>query len=110
MSSRSLTLSQARVARDAAKTAFNTRLEQVKADLAVRSIGGRVADKLGEEAVDVLDYTVDVARDSKGIIAGTLVAIVLWLFRNPIIAWAEGLFTDETGEEEESDNDDRSEI
>ncbi|HEX7929555.1 MAG TPA: hypothetical protein VF470_01415 [Sphingomicrobium sp.] len=109
MISRSLTLNQTRVARDAAKTAFHTRLEQVKADLAARSIGGRVADKLGEEAVDALDYTVDVARDSKGIIAGTLAAIVLWLFRNPIIAWAEGLFNDETGEEEESENDDRSE-
>lgn len=108
MTSRAITLTQARIARDAAKMAFQTRLEQVKTDLAARSVGGRVADRLGEEAVDALDYAADVAKDSKGIIAGTLAAIVLWLFRNPIIAWAERLFTDDTGEEEDSDYDHRS--
>lgn len=95
---RAITLVQARVERDETRTAFQARLEQVKADLSARGIGGRLADRLGEEAVEAIDYTMDVARDSKGIIAGTLVAIMLWLFRNPIISWAEGLFTDDAGE------------
>lgn len=107
MIDRALSLTQARVSRDAARTAFHTRLEQVKTDLAARGVGGRVADRIGEEAVDALDYTMDVARDSKGIIAGTLAAIVLWLFRNPIIAWAEGLFDDDLNEKD-SDDDDRA--
>lgn len=91
---------QARVARDKARAAFDARLKQVKADLSARGIGERVADRIGGEAIDIIDYAADVARDSKGIIAGTLAALVLWLFRNPIIAWAEGLFSDE-GEEKE---------
>lgn len=92
---------QARVARDAARAAFEARLEQVKADLSARGIGTRVADRIGGEAVDLIDYTADVVRDSKGIIAGTLAALMLWLFRNPIIAWAEGLFSDDGGEEKD---------
>ncbi len=107
MTDRALSLNQARLSRDAARAAFHARLEQVKADLAARGVGGRVADKIGEEAVDALDYTMDIARDSKGIIAGTLAAIMLWLFRNPIIAWAEGLFDDDA--EKDSDDDDRAE-
>lgn len=109
MIDRALSLTQARVSRDAARAAFHTRLEQVKTDLAARGVGGRVADRIGEEAVDALDYTMDIARDSKGIIAGTLAAIMLWLFRNPIIAWAEGLFSEEDVKEKDSDDDDRAE-
>jgi hypothetical protein len=105
---RAITLSQARLARDETRAAFQARLEQVKADLSAKSIGGRVAERIGEEAVDAIDYTFDIARDSKGIIAGTLAALVLWLFRNPIIEWAEGLFTDDAGEEKDSEDDDRS--
>lgn len=106
---RAMTVVQSRAVRDEARAAFKARLEQVKADLSTRGIGSRVAERLGEEAVDAIDYTVDVARGSKGIIAGTLVAIVLWLFRNPIISWAEGLFTDDAGERKEFEDDDRAE-
>lgn len=94
-----MSVAQARAVRDNARAAFNARLEQVKFDLSARSIGERVAGKIGEEAFDALDYTLDVARDSKGIIAGTLAAVVLWLFRNPIIAWVERLL----GDSEEED-------
>lgn len=94
-----MSVAQARAVRDNARAAFNARLEQVKSDLSARSIGERVAGKIGEEAFDALDYTLDVARDSKGIIAGTLAAVVLWVFRNPIIAWVERLL----GDSEEED-------
>jgi hypothetical protein len=105
---RAITLAQARIEREETRTAFRARLERVKADLSARSIGSRVAERIGEEAVEVLDYTFDVARDSKGIIAGTLAALVLWLFRNPIIGWAEGLFGSD-GKQKECEDDDRSE-
>jgi len=106
MKGRASHVARAKAERDAARAAFLARLEQVKADLSARSVGSRVAERIGEEAVGAIDYTMDVARDSKGIIAGTVAAIVLWLFRNPLIAWAEGLFGDD-GEEKDSDDDDR---
>lgn len=91
MKNRAHHVSQAKLTRDAARATLQRRLDQVKVDLAARGVGGRVADRISEEAVEALDYTLEVARDSKGIIAGTLAALVLWLFRNPIIDWAEDL-------------------
>lgn len=95
MNGRAGHVTRAKELRDAARAAFHERLGQVKADLSARGVGSRMADRIGEEAIGAIDYTLDVARDSKGIIAGTLAALVLWLFRNPIIEWAEGLFGDD---------------
>jgi hypothetical protein len=81
----------ARDARNAAREAFDARLRQVRRDLQARGVGGRIADKIGEEARDALDEAIDVASESKGVIAGTIAALALWFLRHPIIAWADGL-------------------
>lgn len=94
-------LAEARSARDAARAAFDARLAQVKEDFSARGVGGRIADRLGDDAKAALDEALDVARESKGIIAGTIAALALWFLRNPIIAWAEGLLGHEAGNEEE---------
>jgi hypothetical protein len=84
-------LEHAREARNSARAAFDARLGKVKSDLETRGVGGRIADKIGEEASDAFDQALNVAKESKGVIAGTVAALALWFLRHPIIAWADGL-------------------
>lgn len=83
-----------REARDAARTEFDTHLSQVKQDLESRGIAGRIADKVSDDARDVFDDAMEVAAQSKGVIAGTIAALAIWFLRNPIIAWLEGMLSD----------------
>ena len=91
----------ARLARDAARAAFDARLAHVRGDLEARGLGGRIADKVGEDARDALDQALDVARESKGVIAGTVTALALWFLRHPIIAWAEELLSGGTDKDQD---------
>lgn len=84
-----------RSARDSARANFDASLEQVKSDFSARSIGSRITGKVQENAKATAVYALDVARENKGIIAGTVAAIALWLFRNPIIEWIERHFGDD---------------
>lgn len=77
----------ARRTRDAARSTFDSRLAQVRADLEARGVGGRIADKVGEEARIVLDEGLAIAAESKGIIAGMVAATSVWLLRHPIMNW-----------------------
>ncbi len=75
-----------RETRNAARSLFDSRLTQVKSDLTARSIGGRIADKAKDDARATLTEAVEVARDSKGIIAATAGALALWFFRDTLLA------------------------
>ena len=90
-----LHLAEARQARDAARATFDANLAQVKDDLAARGVGGRVADRLGEDARTVLGEALDIAGESKGVIAGTVAMLALWFLRQPIIAWVAGMIQDD---------------
>lgn len=85
-------LGEDRALRNSARGLFDTRLEQVKADLAARGVGGRIADKAGSEVKAALSEAKAVAADSKGVIAGTVAALGLWLFRKPLAEAARRLF------------------
>lgn len=78
--------------RQAARAVFDAGVNQVKDDLAARGIGGRIADKAQGEALAALDEAVAVAKDSKGIIAGTVAALALWTFRAPLLSAAQKLW------------------
>lgn len=91
--------------RNEARRAFDTRLAQVRQDLNARGIGKRITDKLGEEAREIISETIDVASESKGIIAGTLAALALWFFRNPIVAWIDELLDRDKGPDIEGEAD-----
>ena len=93
-------LTAARETRDAARGLFDARLGKVRGDLQARGVGGRIADKVGEEARDALDQALEVASESKGVIAGIVTALALWFLRHPIIAWAEDLIA--SGEEKDN--------
>lgn len=80
-------LAASRAARDLAKFDFDARLAQVKTDLEARGIGGRIADRVVADATDLAFEAVDIADENRGIVAGTIVAVGLWVFREPIFAW-----------------------
>jgi hypothetical protein len=74
-----------RTTRNAARGVFDANVAQVKADLAARSIKGRIADQATGEAKAALAEGLAVAKESKGIIAGTLGGLLLWFFRGPLL-------------------------
>jgi len=90
--------------RNAARGLFDQRLAQVRQDIEARGVGGRIADKAASDARDMLDEALEVADQNRGVVAGTVLALLLWFFRNPIMAWAEGLIGSCTGNEETSDD------
>jgi hypothetical protein len=85
-------LAQHRTLRGSARGLFDTRLAQVKADLAARSIAGRVKAKAKDEAFKALDTGLDVAKESKGIVAATAGVLLAWAFRAPLLKAVGGLF------------------
>ncbi len=77
----------ARASRNAAKAAFDQRSAQVKGDIEARGVGGRIAERLSEEARKGAGQAIEVASESKLIVAAVVGAFTLWLLRHPIIAW-----------------------
>jgi len=76
-----------RHSRRTARGIFERDLARVKNDLEARGPMGRVADSLRQEAREMGEEALEVAKESKGIIAGTIAALGLWLLRKPIIGW-----------------------
>lgn len=68
-----------------ARANFDAGLNQVKADLGARSVPGRIADKARHEATEAMATGLEVASESKGIIAAVLAGIGLWVFRAPVL-------------------------
>jgi hypothetical protein len=75
-----------RATRRQARELVDANFAQVKADLAARGIGGRIADKSVEELKAVAGEALDIARDSKGVIAAAAGALAVWTFRKPLAA------------------------
>lgn len=86
--------------RDEAWTLLRDDLAALREDLERRGLGARLADRVGEEARDVWDQTLDVAAAHRGVVAGTVLALVAWLLRVPIAHGVGALFgSDEDGAE-----------
>lgn len=92
MSSLANRLAEHRATRDAAKAAFDAHYAAIKADIDQRGIGGRLADEAIEKAIDVLDEAVTVAEEHPAAVGGTFTALVLWIFRNPILSLVSDVF------------------
>lgn len=108
MSADEARLTADRAARDLAHSAFAERLEGIKADLAARGIGARVADSVKERTADALDAGLDVAKERKGLIAGTFGALLLWIFREPLSTAVAALVARIRGEDKEDIEDEAS--
>ena len=92
MSNAERNLLAARNARDGAREALDRRILRVKTDVSARGIGGRIVDRAGEELSDAVSIAINVAKESKVVIAGIAAALTLWLFRQPIIDWVKQRF------------------
>ena len=77
-------LTEYRNLRDAAWAEVSTDFEALKADLTATGIGERIKDRAAQEAQDAWDNAREVASEHKGVVAGTLLALVAWLLRGPI--------------------------
>lgn len=82
---------QSRAERDAARELFDTQLALIREELAERGIGGRIADKVGHDTREAIDEAIAVADANRGVIAGTIAALAVWLLRRPILSWLEKL-------------------
>jgi hypothetical protein len=100
MSQAGRSIATARVRRDAAREIFDARLAAIKSDLEARGIGSRMAGTVVGEASEAIDVGFDVAREHKGLIAGTIGALLLWVFRQPLFGAAVSLFERIRGETE----------
>ncbi|MCT2400823.1 hypothetical protein [Novosphingobium mangrovi (ex Huang et al. 2023)] len=94
-----------RAARDAARAAFDEHYGVLKADIEERGIAGRIVDEAMDQAKDMFDEAVAVAETHPGVIGGTIAALVLWMLRNPIIAWIEKMLGPVVEKLEEQDRD-----
>lgn len=83
--------------RDAARALVEADIKNLRADLAVRSLGERAVDRIAEGASEVYDEAIEVASDHKGALAAILAALALWFARHPIL---EALFGEDRGASE----------
>jgi hypothetical protein len=83
-------LRQDRAARERARSKLGSQFGRVKADLAAKGIGSRAAQTMVEESREAAQIGLEVARERKGVVAGTIGALLLWLLRKPIIDGAAG--------------------
>ena len=93
-------LAEDRALRDAALALFKADIALVRADLAERGVGQRIADRIGESTMDMLDEATDFAEDNKGKLAAGIAAVILWFARGPILDGLGGLIGDEDEDEE----------
>lgn len=87
-------LREDRALRDAALALLKADVSHVHAELTSRGIGARIADRIGEGAVDVFEEAVEVAENHRGALATLIAAVVLWFARHPIMS----LFDDDDEE------------
>jgi len=85
-------LREDRETRDAALAVFEERAARLKRALGERSIPERLTDEARGRAVAVAADGAAVAQENKWVIAGTLLAILAWLARRPLIASAQHLY------------------
>ena len=76
-------LAEYRALRDEAWAVVRADAEELRADLSAHGIGERIKDRAAEEAQDAWYTARDVASEHKGVVAGTVLALVAWLLRGP---------------------------
>lgn len=81
-----------RADRLAARRQISERYRKLTGAYADKGIGSRLGDVVVGKAKTVADDAVEVARESKGILAGTAGLIGLWFLRKPIASQAKRLW------------------
>lgn len=85
MSEHERALEKNRARRASARGAFDARLARLKGDIdAHGGIAGKARSEAARKGKAALDQGLAMARESKGIIAGTAGLLALWFLRRPI--------------------------
>ena len=84
MSKAELRLIADRQHREAARQLVDTGVEQVKADLSARGIGGRIKDTVIKETDEAVATGIDVVSENKAVLAGTFSVLLVWWLRGPL--------------------------
>ncbi len=92
-------MTEDRALRNAARTLVQADVDHLKADLKVKGVASRFADRMTEGAVDVFEEAVEVAEDKKGVLATLIAAVVIWFARNPIMSLFDDRDDSEHGED-----------
>lgn len=92
-------LHQSRATRERARSALTAQFDQVKDDLAAKGVGARAGERVLKQANEAAETGLDVARERKGVIAGTIGALLLWRFREPFARGVAGAFDRLRGKE-----------
>lgn len=79
-------LREDRMLRNSAHALFKADLANLRGDLAAKSVGDRIVDRIHEGAVDIFEEAVELADSNRGIAAGLAGAVVLWFARDPIMS------------------------
>jgi hypothetical protein len=85
MSSQEARLLRDRALRNRARAVLDEQLARVRDDLSAKGIGARAATTVANEAHKVADAGASLAREQTGLIAGTIGALMIWKFREPIV-------------------------
>jgi hypothetical protein len=81
-------LADQRAARNLARAEFNRRLAQARVDLAPAVLKRRAVAEAQRTALSAAHQAIDIANDSRGVVAATVAALMLWYTRRPIMAGA----------------------
>lgn len=82
----------ARAARNSAKVRMEQRFSALKGGYLKKGLGARIGDQLSDKVKGAAQGAVDVARDSKGVLAGTAGLLGLWLARRPLTSMGRKLW------------------
>lgn len=85
-------LIDARIARDAARATLIGTVGRLKGDASPKRITARLKADAAHAARNAAMDAIDIIADERGIVAGTVAALVGWLARRPIAAGARALW------------------
>jgi len=91
MSTADPTLAERRAELKRARAEFKHRLGRAKVDLTPAELKRRIVAEAQRTALSAANQAVEIASDSRGVVAATGAALVLWLARKPILAGANAL-------------------
>lgn len=78
-------LAEDRRTRAEARAVFDARLARIRAAVSGRSVKQRLTDEALNRSRGVADESMAVARESRWVIGATLLALLAWAFRRPLL-------------------------
>jgi hypothetical protein len=79
-----LTLAERKEVRAAAQAVLRHRWQRLSGDLKPAALRRKVVSDLKHKSLTVATEAIEIANDSRGVVAGTLAVLALWLARKPI--------------------------